>query len=166
MAQDLALTAYSIRPFGEADRASLRDMSNGLQAAERLMEADRAIWPEDAAGYVDDILAEVAARNGRIFLAEAAGAAIGYVSCWHGYEDDRMVDESARNYLYVSDLYVVDAWRGRGVAGALLAAAEAHGRALSLNQMRIGVLAANHGARRAYAKAGFQEYDMILRKKL
>ena len=145
-------------------------MSNGLQEAERLMEAGRAVWPAAAAGYVDEILSEVTARKGAIYLAETAEnpatEPIGFVTCYHGYEDDRVVDESARNYLYVSDLYVTDAWRGLGVAGALLAAAEAHGRKLGLNQMRIGVLAANQGARRAYAKAGFQEYEMMLRKSL
>jgi RimJ/RimL family protein N-acetyltransferase len=32
--------------------------------------------------------------------------------------------------------------------------------------MTIGVLAANHAARRAYEKSGFEEYEMLLRKRL
>jgi GNAT superfamily N-acetyltransferase len=57
-------------------------------------------------------------------------------------------------------------WRGRGIAGLLLAEAERHGRALGLAQMTIGVLAVNEAARRAYAKAGFDDYEMLLRKRL
>jgi GNAT superfamily N-acetyltransferase len=69
-------------------------------------------------------------------------------------------------HLYVSDLLVQPDWRGRGVAGVLLAEAEKHGRTLGLTQMTIGVLAVNQSARRAYEKSGFEEYEMLLRKRL
>jgi len=161
------MTGYRIRPFIDSDRATLGALSHALQEAERVMEPDRAIWPETAGGYADEIISEVAAGAGAIFLAEStAGDAIGYATCLRKYEDDRIIAESARSYLYVSDLYVADAWRGKGIAGALIEAAAAHGRALNLDQMRIGVLAANAGARRAYAKVGFEDYEMFLRKRL
>jgi ribosomal protein S18 acetylase RimI-like enzyme len=164
------MTGYRIRPFIDTDRAALGALSHALQEAEREMEPNRARWLDAAGGYAEAIVGEVAASDGAIFLAESvgpeAGEAVGYVTCWHGYEDDRIIAEPARHYLYVSDLYVADAWRGKGVAGALIEAAAAHGRALKLDQMRIGVLAINAAARGAYAKAGFEEYEMVLRKQL
>jgi ribosomal protein S18 acetylase RimI-like enzyme len=166
------MTGYRIRRFADADRSALGGLSNALQDAERVMESNRAHWPETAGGYADEIVSEMASRNGAIFVAESTPAGpepkqlVGYVTCREGYEDDRIIAEPARHYLYVSDLYVADAWRGKGIASALLAAAEGHGRALKLDQVRIGALAANADARRAYAKAGFEDYEIVLRKRL
>lgn len=164
------MAAYQIRPFADSDRAALGTLSNALQDAERVMELNRALWPEAAGGYADEIVHEMASRNGAIFVAESTGTetpqVIGYVTCRQSYEDDRIIAEPARHYLYVSDLYVSNAWRGKGVARALLEAAEGHGRALKLNQVRIGALAANADARQTYAKAGFEEYEVVLRKRI
>ncbi len=79
---------------------------------------------------------------------------------------DITVTPEARVHLYVSDLFVAAEWRGQGVAGLLLAEAEKYGRAQGLAQMTIGVLAVNAAARSAYAKAGFGDYEMLLRKML
>jgi GNAT superfamily N-acetyltransferase len=110
----------------------------------------------------------MAAHAGAAFLAEAPdGTAIGVVTCWRADDPaDITVTREARVHLYVSDLFVIESWRGRNVAGALLEAAEQHGRALGLAQMTIGLLAVNHAARRAYQKSGFQDYEMLLRKRL
>jgi GNAT superfamily N-acetyltransferase len=143
-------------------------MIQGLQEAECRMDWSRAHWADGAAAYTDWTLEEIAAHSGAAFLAEAAdGTSIGIVTCWRADDPtDITVTPAARVHLYVSDLFVVEAWRGRNVAGALLARAEEYGRALGLAQMTIGVLAVNHAARRAYDKAGFQDYEMLLRKRL
>lgn len=156
-----------VRPYADTDRDRLQVMMNALQAAERVMEPDRADWPDRAASYVELVLAVVAAKRGAIFVAETpASGLIGFVTCWQEYEDDPTIVEAERNYLYVGDLYVAEAVRGRGIAGSLLAATEAHGRVLALKQTRIGVLSVNSAARRSYEKAGFAEYEMLLRKRL
>ncbi|MGO4127938.1 GNAT family N-acetyltransferase [Inquilinus sp. YAF38] len=56
--------------------------------------------------------------------------------------------------------------RGHGVAGRPLAAIEAHLRGTGLTRMRIGVLANNDSAIRAYRKHGFDPYEMVLEKRL
>jgi ribosomal protein S18 acetylase RimI-like enzyme len=156
-----------VRPYASTDRDHLRVMMNALQAAERVMEPDRADWPDRADSYVKLVLTEVGAKRGAIFVAEIpASGVIGFVTCWQEYEDDSTIVETERDYLYVGDLYVAEDARGRGIAGLLLAAAEAHGRALGLKQTRIGVLSVNRAARRSYEKAGFEEYEMLLRKRL
>jgi ribosomal protein S18 acetylase RimI-like enzyme len=159
---------FRIRPYRDQDRGAVCALINALQEAECGMEANRAHWRDGGQAYGDWTLAEVAANDGAIFLAEAeSGEAIGLVTCWRAEDPtDITVLQEARVHLYVSDIVVLPNWRGQGVAGALLAQAEKHGRALGLAQVTIGVLAVNTAARRAYAKAGFDEYEMLLRKRL
>ncbi|MDQ7246649.1 GNAT family N-acetyltransferase [Dongia sedimenti] len=160
--------SFRIRLYAPTDLPAACSLLNALQEAECAMESNRAHWPDGAAAYTEWMLSEAAANKGAIFIAESnEGAPIGLASCWR-VEDasDTTVIAAARVHLYVSDLVVVEQWRGRGVAGRLLAEAERHGRALGLAQMTIGVLSANDAARRAYAKAGFEDYEMLLRKRL
>jgi len=159
---------FRIRPYVAGDLPSLRRMVLGLQQAEHRMEPDRAVWADDGGTYTDWIMEEVAGKSGAIFMAESAdGIAIGMVSCWRVEDEtDITVRPEARAHLYVSDIFVIDSWRGRNVAGALLDAADAHGRALGLAFVTIGLLAVNHAAQRAYEKSGFQAYEVYLRKRL
>jgi GNAT superfamily N-acetyltransferase len=159
---------FRIRPYRDADLPILRGMIQGLQEAECGMDSSRAHWADGAAAYTDWTLDEMAAHAGAAFLAEAPdGTAIGVVTCWRADDPaDITVTPEARVHLYVSDLFVIESWRGRNVAGALLEAAEQHGRALGLALMTIGLLAVNQAARRAYEKSGFQDYEMLLRKRL
>jgi GNAT superfamily N-acetyltransferase len=161
-------TDFRIRPYAAADLPVLRAMIQGLQEAECEMDWSRAHWADGAAAYTDWTLEEIAAHAGAAFIAEAAdGTPIGIVTCWRAEDPtDISVTPEARVHLYVSDLFVVEAWRGRNVAGALLSAAEQFGRSLGLGQMTIGLLAVNHAARRAYEKSGFKDYEMLLRKRL
>jgi len=157
-----------VRPYTEADRDDLRAMMLALQIAERVMEPNRAQWSDAGASYIEEALAAVAAKKGAIFIAESHPLPdpVGFVTCWQAYEDDSIVAATERDYLYVADLYVADVARGRGIAGALLDEAEGHGRTLGLDQVRIGLLSANQSARRAYQKAGFEDFEVTLRKRL
>jgi len=159
---------FRIRSYVEADFPAFRRMVLGLQEAERHMEPNRAVWADDGGAYADWVMEEVAGKSGAIFMAESAdGTAIGMVSCWRiEDETDITVRPESRPHLYVSDIFVIDSWRGRNVAGALLDAADAHGRALGLAFVTIGLLAVNHAAQRAYEKSGFQAYEVYLRKPL
>jgi len=160
--------AVRVRPYVEADRDLVARLINDLQEAECAMESNRARWADGGRAYAEWTLEEVAQNAGAVFISEsAAGQAIGLLTCWRAEDaSDITVVADARVHLYVSDLVVVPDWRGRGIAGLLLAEAERHGRALGLAQMTIGVLAVNEAARRAYAKAGFDDYEMLLRKRL
>jgi GNAT superfamily N-acetyltransferase len=159
---------FRIRPYVEADLPAFRRMVLGLQEAECRMEANRAAWADDGGAYTDWVFEEVAAHSGAVFMAESAdGTEIGMASCWRVEDEtDITVRPEDRAHLYVGDIFVVESWRGRDVAGALLAAADAHGRALGLAYVTIGLLAVNHAAWRAYEKSGFQDYEVYLRKRL
>ncbi len=159
---------FRIRSYRDPDLAAVRRLLNALQEAECAMDGSRVHWSDGACAYTDWMLRESAEKDGITSVAESdTGAVIGVMTCWRAEDPtDITVTPEARPHLYVSDLVVATEWRGRGIAGVLLAAAEKHGRALGLAQMTIGVLAANAPARRAYAKAGFDDYEMLLRKRL
>ena len=159
---------FRIRPYGATDLPAFRRMALGLQEAECRMESNRAVWADDGGAYADWVMEEVSGNSGAIFMAEASdGTAIGMVTCWRvENETDITVRPDERAHLYIGDIFVVESWRGRGVAAALLAAADAHGRALRLTFVTIGLLAVNQAAWRAYEKSGFREYEVYLRKRL
>ena len=159
---------YRIRPYRDGDLLPVRAMLNGLQEYECSIEPNRAHWADGGAAYADWMLEEAAQNSGAVLLAEAEnGAAIGLLTCWRAEDaTDMTVVPAARIHLYVSELFVIEPWRGKGVAAALLAAAEAHARHVGIAQITIGSLGTNAGARRAYAKAGFEEYEILLRKRL
>jgi GNAT superfamily N-acetyltransferase len=168
MPEGVLTNGFRIRPYRAADLSILRDMIQGLQEAERGMDSSRAHWADGGAAYTNRTVDEMATHSGAAFVAEASdGSAIGIVTCWRAEDPtDITVTPEARAHLYVSDLFVTESWRGWGVAGALLAAAEQHGRGLGLAQMTIGLLAVNQAARRAYEKSGFEDYELLLRKRL
>src|SRR5689334_7106204 len=121
-------TGFEIRPYRDADLPNLRRMVQGLQDAECGMDPGRARWADGGAAYCDWMLEEVAANDGAVFIASApGGTAVGMVSCWRAEDPtDITVKPGCRAHLYVSDIFVHEAFRGKDVAGALLAAAEAH----------------------------------------
>lgn len=88
-------------------------------------------------------------------LAEADGRAIGLINCFTGFSTF-----AARPLLNVHDLVVLPAWRGRGVAQALLGWAEACARELGCCKLTLEVLSGNAAALAAYARAGFRPYRL------
>ena len=159
---------FRIRPYEDRDLPTVRAMLDGLQEYECTIEPNRAHWADGGLAYAEWMLEESAQNRGAVLLAESdGGATIGLLTCWRAEDaTDITVVPEARVHLYISELFVAEPWRGRDVAGALLAAAEAHARSIGIAQVTIGSLATNASARRAYAKAGFEDYEILLRKRV
>lgn len=66
----------------------------------------------------------------------------------------------AQPLLNVHDIAVLPAWRGRGIAQQLLAAAEAHARAQGCCKLTLEVLSHNTRAQSAYQRFGFALYTL------
>ena len=99
--------------------------------------------PSSALRETAEIVAEKLAKGGGAGL-DCEGALIGIV-LWTPQEDA----------LYVGRLAVTPSWRGRGLAGRLLRAAEAEARRREINRLRLHVrieLSANH---RLFTRHGF-----------
>ena len=79
-----------------------------------------------------------AKNSGRIFLAEADGAVVGFICVLAKVLPS--ADDGIAPYAYISDLVVRAAHRGRGVGRELMMRAESFAREFGAKQLKVGVL--------------------------
>ncbi len=156
----------SIRRATAADRAALIAMMTAFQDFETTLHANRRPGAEIAADYLAILEREVAAKRGAILVAEHDVAAVGFVCCWADRDDDELIHAETRPHGYIADVFVTAAERGRGVGGALIAAAEAYLAGLGFARVRLITLATNTGARAVYEHLGYRAYEITYEKPL
>lgn len=148
------------------DKPACLSFIDGLQAFEHAFEPDRRLDATVAAEHFAKLERELAEKGGAIFVAEGPdGAAQGWAVV-HENELPGFVIAAERRTAYIAELYLVEAARGHGGGRALIAACEDWARGRGIGSVMIGVLAGNRGAHTVYAKAGYGDYAIELRKKL
>jgi ribosomal protein S18 acetylase RimI-like enzyme len=80
------------------------------------------------------------------FIGEANGEAAGYA---------RTQLDKRENRFYLASLYLLPAFQGKGIGGALLCAAEKRAQACDLDEIWVGVMTKNEAAGRWYEQRGF-----------
>src|SRR6266550_423633 len=103
-------------------------------------------------------------RNGVMLMATAAEQTVGFVCVWIDEEDDMLLRNEQRQHALVSDIFVSEAWRRRGVARTLLRAAESEMRKRGCRRIRIRSKAANVAALGCYEAAGYRPYEVTFWK--
>ena len=156
----------TVRLAVESDRDRLIAAIADQQDYEGALHDTRRPGAEIAEAYLAEIHDLSAANHGAIFVAEISGEFAGYAAGWVAQETIIEETPDSNRYGYVSDAYVVPDRRGQGVVGPLLQALEAHLRETGVTRLRIGALANNASALRAYRKHGFEPYEAVLEKKL
>jgi GNAT superfamily N-acetyltransferase len=147
------------------DEAAASTFILGSQRYEHEIEPDRRLDAAVGAEFFAVLLEAIEKKQGRAFIAEQDGAAIGW-AVFVVEEKPLFVVEAQRTHGYITELYVDAAARGLGVGQALMAACEAEARARGLSQIMIGLLTKNTRTAEIYAKAGYQPYTSELRKTL
>lgn len=89
------------------------------------------------------------------FLAYADDEAVGLINCFEGFSTF-----AAQPLLNVHDIAVLPTHRRRGIARALLAAAEDAARQRGCCKLTLEVLSSNHVAMAAYVQQGFAPYEL------
>ena len=92
-----------------------------------------------------------------IFLAEDAGAALGFTQLYPSFTSAGM----ARIFV-LNDLFVAPQARGRGIATALLQRAAEFGLAEGAVRLTLSTATGNHTAQAVYERAGWQRDDAFL----
>jgi GNAT superfamily N-acetyltransferase len=147
------------------DEAACSAFIFALQVIENAIVPNRRL--DDAVGgeYLAELRKQVAEHDGRIWIAEADGVAVGWCVA-HDYDDDIYVRAELRRRYLVSELYVDERWRGSGAGQMLLQAAEDEARRRGRPALHIGVLHGNERAERAYARFGFRMISLSMQKPL
>ncbi|MFO1199534.1 MAG: GNAT family N-acetyltransferase [Burkholderiaceae bacterium] len=89
------------------------------------------------------------------WVAFVGGQPAGLINCFEGVSTFR-----AQPLLNLHDIVVAPKFRRRGVATALIAAAEREAMARGCCKLTLEVLSGNHAAIHAYLKAGFAPYAL------
>jgi GNAT superfamily N-acetyltransferase len=148
-----------IRAYIPADRDAI------MALAPRLTEGkphwrDDAAWLAAVQGWIR-AAADAANQPGHVvYVAVAEDEVVGVVHAAERVHFTGQVD------AYVGELVTATGRERRGIARALMAAAEAWGAARGLVVLTLETGAANHGARSFYASLGYAEEDVRLTKKI
>jgi GNAT superfamily N-acetyltransferase len=103
-----------------------------------------------------DLPARLAARaDAVVLLGYAQGAAAGLLIAFEGFSTF-----ACAPLLNIHDIVVAPAYRGAGLAGRLLARAEAIARDRGCCKLTLEVLEGNRAARAAYRRSGFRPYEL------
>ena len=111
----------------------------------------------------DFLFARLLGGECRVLLARVDAAPAGFVLLYPGFSSIQ-----ARVAWVLNDLYVAPAFRGRGLADALMAEAESAARAAGACQLVLETAHDNHAAQRLYERRGwrrdqdFRSYGLAL----
>ena len=154
-----------IRPYDPAaDFPALRACFIELQTWERQLEPALPEPEAVAEIYLAAMLEDCAETSGRVFVAEADGAVIGFVSVLGKVTPT--ADESLEPHAYVSDLVVRTGERGHGIGAKLMAQAEAFACEAGVARLKVGVLVRNARTAAFYRRCGFRDYATQMVKTL
>ena len=121
-------------------------------------------YAEDPMGGAEPLSAEVKANlvkglsqvpGAVALLAYLDGQAVGVTTAFAGFSTF-----AAKPLLNIHDIAVLPAFRGQGVAQALMAGLEQEARERGCCKMTLEVLSNNHRAQQAYRRFGFAGYAL------
>jgi len=157
------MATISIQPYTANHERALLMLIAEHQDYHRALEPQ---WPPGSAiakAYLDFLQRECDEHDGCVLLAIDGAAIAGFVcvaAAKRGAPDD------PAPHGYVHDLFVAPAHRRRGLAKALMGAAEEFVRSRQVAEIRLAVLERNADARTFYDALGFRDYVRILTKPL
>ncbi|ROR18056.1 acetyltransferase (GNAT) family protein [Comamonas sp. BIGb0124] len=155
---EIVVADYAHGPHADAVVALLdayaRDPMGGGQPLPE--HARRTLVPQLAAfPHALSLLAYVPAAAGQGGEAGSAPRPVGLLNAFMGFSTFK-----AQPLLNVHDVAVLEAFRGRGIARALMAEAERQARLRGCCKLTLEVLAGNAVAQRAYRSQGYAPYDL------
>jgi len=150
-----------IRDYQDGDAAALRQCVVVLQDAERAIDPRLLAGEVMADAYCKRIHVRCRETAGKIYVAEEDSRVVGFTTVL-AREPFTELDDPPGHYALITDLVVLEPYRGRGIGRQLLRRAEAYARQAGATELRIGVLSGNHTARRLYLDVGFQPHLELL----
>jgi ribosomal protein S18 acetylase RimI-like enzyme len=136
-----------------------------LQDLERSLDPRKPSGESIADRYVEHLHEQCRKHAGSILVAHYEGQPAGFVVVWTQYRSPDLSD-SPEPQAYVPDRVVLAKYRRRGIARALMRAAEARAREAGSPCIGLFVSAADASAQALYASEGFRSSANFLEKPL
>ena len=118
-----------------------------------------------AGGYIADMLEKCGKYNGIILVVDTGEEVAGYLTLLINVPTEEIYD-GEYEYALISDIVVLEQFKGRGYGKLLLNEATRIARDKNAQWLRLSVLSENQVAKTLYKKAGFQEFYVDLEKDL
>lgn len=151
-----------IRPYQDKDIHTVQDLIAEVQNHERSLDPLRTAGELIRESQLARILRPVQEGTGMVLVAETGGRVVGYIAA------HKQIDEmDAYERVYVADLGVNKAYRGKGIGTLLITEVERQAKEVfHVQYLRIGVLSPNIDAYRLYKRLGFQDQEIEMQKKI
>lgn len=158
---------FTIRTGEDADWTALGQAVANIQDFEHEivgypLRPGRDIWKD----YLSDLRHRLTADKGVFLVAEANREIVGVLAGYAHKAGDCLVASEFDRSAYISDLFVQSEWRRQGIGTALMREFERTMLAKGLHWMTVYIKSKNKTARQAYEKYGFEDYEVILTKRL
>lgn len=150
----------TFRDYTDQDKPTLLELAKKLAESGKVIDPQKRIQnnPGFVEMEVDDTLENVKKYQGKLWLADDNGKAVGYIVgvIWEQSEKNKL--EIGQHVLgEVLDLYLDEAYRGQGLGTKMLGIMEQYFKEKGCDSMWIHLFAENHNAHEVYKKFGFQD---------
>ena len=146
------------REYTDQDKNTLLELGKKLDEHARAMDPMQRIknFPGLAERVLEDNLKNVSKYQGKIWLAEDSGKAIGYIVgvIWEQSESNKL-EIGPHTLGEVLDIYIDEGYRSQGLGTKMLSMMEAYFKEKGCDSMCISLFAPNEIAQEAYKKFGF-----------
>ncbi len=152
--------------YKPSDFETVKSFVESIQEHERINVPELESGAEIGTEYTKKLIDTVAAQQGLILLARAASDTVGFACAWIEEDDDMLLSEDVREHAYISDIFVNENYRRRGIAQLLLKEIEKEMKSRGCERIRICTKASNLLALKCYEASGYSQYEIILTKPL
>ena len=151
----------NVRDYTLEDLESVKACLVLLQEFNTLVDPHRLEGIEIANEYLHNLLKTCEKNNGKIFVAEDGGKIVGMIAVVIHNQHDKLKPHGA-----ITDLIVLPEYRDKGVGKNLINKAEKYIKDSGIDIIQASVLSPLIKAQHMYTRNGYEEYEMILRKRL
>lgn len=156
----------NIRDLDEnKDMLQMQDCLIELQDFERVLDPRMPRGIDIVDEYIPHMLQQCRRCDGKVLIAEVDGDCAGYATVLARVKREQ-VEDGGLEYGLVSELFVLQKHRNRGVGRKMLEAAAKYAKSRNAASLRIDVLFANRAAMEMYMAMGFSRLYVELEKDL
>lgn len=154
-----------IRQYEEKYEKEFKQSIIDLQNYELAFDSEMLSGEATVDAWFQHVLEENKQKEGRIFIAEVDGKAVGFISLRIELKGEQILLPDIKSVL-ISDFIIHPEFRGKGIGKQLLQKAEEYAKEKNIKYIKLSVFAANTNAKDIYKNLGFKEYSVTMLKRI